>query len=521
MKKINKTILFGLFILIIEGFSFSAHADYKISTSCPEKSEKSQLKISSEVHLIKGREAFTEEFITNTIKQQILYYKSDLKYKTKKEVTDLVFLDQEPQIKIIETKDSLITRRYDIFTVKHRDVQITLPYLKNLIQKKNINKNSLVMSIQYEAEIGLFTCAKESVRNIVKNQTLKAPADPWLAHWLLDKKYLQHVKWNESEFKIPPYFDAEYADLPHPELAWYFWNPQLEGLTKNKKTYKADVLLKDVKEISTTGLAVVESQVLPQQDKLANSMFSSDKPELKATVIFGVTDAKMKQLDLKAIFKKHSSGRIKQWDQVEAELYSWNQKAGIDPGSLFATGFLTNLTHFANRKSLVYEYNAATHLLTVNALLNKSRKPIRINFYFGPTDVLAGLPPAHWQAAYNGITDDDIIFYIGHSGLGENFKWQNIVENAKPRVPASEVAAKSRIIGIFSCYSASYFENDMSQFLNSQSLLILTGSSYTSARGPVGILDWVDKTLTSKTPDSVSLVLPNDFLIYKKAGLSL
>lgn len=508
------------FSTLIILFSTTSFAQISYKTTCPNEAFLVELKINSHVTYVKQHVEEPEAFVREAIAQQVLYFKSDLKYKIKKNVIDLVFADENLSPTILQTKEEKLKINYELEAVNHKDVQLSNKYLLKLIEQKNISKGTDLVNVSYTQPVHMYVCRdKKTVQKVLTNIKLQAPADPWLAHWSTAKSNFKQVKWNQSEFNIPPFFDAEYADIPHPELAWYFWNTQHKGKTKKGVAYKAAQYATNNKHLASALLVAQEFKKLNSSNSLKNSIFASDKKDISATVIFGVTEPKSKQLEIEKMFENNKQGNAKAWKAVHAKLLKWNSSSEIDPGSFFATGFLTNMHEFLNEDSLNYSYNASEFLIELKGNLKISAKPVRINFYFGPTDVLAGNTPQHWSAAYNGLVSDDLVFYIGHSGLGENFKWSNILENIKARTPANELAKHNRILGIFSCYSANYFEQDLSSFLSGQSALILTGSSYTSARGPVGILKWVDQSIVAQNKNvELTHLMPSDFLIFKKIG---
>lgn len=508
------------FSALVIAFSINSFAQISYKTTCPNEAFLVELKINSHVTYVKQYVEEPEAFVREAIAQQVLYFKSDLKYKIKKNVIDLVFADENLNPTILQTKEEKLKNSYDLVVVNHKDVQLSNKYLLKLLEQKNISKGAELVSVSYTQPVHMYVCRdKKTVQKVLANIKLQAPSDPWLAHWSTPMKNFKQVKWNQSEFNIPPFFDAEYADIPHPELAWYFWNPQYKGKTKTGEVYKAAKYAANNKNLASALLVAEDFKKLKSSSTLKNSIFSSDKKDISATVIFGVTEPKSKQLEIEKIFENNKQGDAQAWKVVHAKLLKWNTSSEIDPGSLFATGFLTNMDEFLNEESLKYSYNASEFLIELKGTLKASNKPVRINFYFGPTDVLAGSAPQHWSAAYSGLVNDDLVFYIGHSGLGENFKWSNILQNVKARTPANELAKQNKIVGIFSCYSANYFEQDLSSFLSGQSALILTGSSYTSARGPVGMLKWVDQSIVAEDKNlELTHLMPSDFLIFKKMG---
>ncbi len=513
-----------LFSFLISGLcGAQTNEKFETKTSCPFKSEKYNLQIESEINLVKELYLKSTHFENESIKQQILYYKTDLKRQLQKLGIKAVLTDEQDPIHILGEVEKKMPQSLEINPVNHPDVQVTQDYIKNAIKLKKIPAGEAAVSIRYQTSFNAILCVidKEQTNSLVKAIDLLAPIDPWLAHWMTPSSRQHLVKWEKSEFKIPAYFDSEYADIPHPEFAWYFWDPRFKGKSKSGVSYDAKQELKMIKLINHTKVGVLKSIRMDSTQKISSFIFDSKKESISATVIFGILNPKMLQLKFSEFFNEFSTGENSDWNTVTAKILNWNQKSEIDDGSLYATRFLLNLSNVLKPESIQFKFSQAENLLILSALFKESSKKIKIKFFFGPTDVLAGEKPTHWNAAYEGLAFDDIVFYMGHSGLGANFNWDNIKNNSTLSYPLQAIQKRNRIIGIFSCYSASYFDRDLSQFLGDQSMLILTGSEYTNARGPIGILDWVDRSFRASEPIKISNLSPKDFLIFKLVGLKL
>lgn len=197
---------------------------------------------------------------------------------------------------------------------------------------------------------------------------------------------------------------------------------------------------------------------------------------------------------------------------LSGELTIFLASKDLDRGSTYAAQFLLNLLRAVDVSTFSYQVQDETTLL-ITAQLERSRKVLKLRFFFGPTDVLTpSQPPQHWRLTSDALINDDIVVYNGHTGLGENFKPDNIRNEAK----VSSIASSHPILlAILSCYSFYYYGD---QFLalpgqKPKSMqLVETGSPYTSYRGPLGILQEVDFALAGK-PEDLPLVNKTDFLI--------
>ena len=106
----------------------------------------------------------------------------------------------------------------------------------------------------------------------------------------------------------------------------------------------------------------------------------------------------------------------------------------------------------------------------------------------------------------DGLRKDDIFIYHGHSGLGENFRKENIEKFSKKKIGKQN---QKQILLVASCYSYSYY----SDFAQPDQLLV-TGSDYGGAGIPTGLLSWYDRFYFDQEA-AVPFVNPHDFLILR------
>jgi hypothetical protein len=519
MKTLDLSIAF-----VLGGFFFSPSIWAGLSTSCPGESKSIEVKIESSFQLLTS---LTEgalisssgeagSFLKESAQQHLRFLKTSLHSQLKKKHILITFDDQEPSLSDFSLTPGSLAWPLEIEAVEHPDVSILQAYILKAQKKKSFKVGAEISFISYKGIFKALVCNPKSAQDLFLNElSAMGPADPWLAHWLSPKKDHKLVQWKKSKYTIPPYFDSEYADIPHPEYAWYFWEADYQGSDAKGKAYSASSFVQAGKELSVAKLTTVAQTRLPQFAEAFSLDSLAPEAELTATVIFGIIDPKLEQLNFTKIIQKKPTGGITEWSEISKLLLDWNQRPNIELGSFYATGFLTNLNRILQMSSIQYSYSKKEQILTIKAKLNSSGRNFRIHFYFGPTDLLAGAPPKHWHAARQGLLNDHIVLYTGHSGLGENFSWKNISEFTA-QTAQQKPALSKKIVGIFSCYSFNYFQTDMSQLLAENSLLVTTGSSYTSARGPIGLVDWVDKSLSKMGSKSFALLEPDDFLIFQK-----
>ncbi len=397
-----------------------------------------------------------------------------------------------------------------LFDVVHPDVQIRVPYLIESLKQKQFPTGTEEYIIAYSGEMKFVTCTPNPLL-VGKTLKVNGPRDPWLAHWPERPDLMRDVKWAASKFMVPVYSDSEYSDIPHPEYLWYYWDPGFSGKDLNGIRYDARKLMTQA-DFSQGTFEVIKNQKITGPGIWLDRTGFSDRPSLQATAIFGVLDTKLKFLDIGAIFPKASAifSPIT-WDNVEAALDKAALTVWEENGSNYAIGFLREIPKIFDPASLEIS-RVSPDTFKIRGLLKNSAKPMTLTFFFGITDLLGPITPNHWNLAAKGLSEDDMVFYVGHSGLGENFRLENIKKYSKKSVV---LGPHLKVLGLFSCFSMHYFEDGFYEAAKShpRTQRLLTGSSFVSPKMVSGVIKFVDNLLVGGSAKPLPDVESEAFLI--------
>jgi hypothetical protein len=103
-------------------------------------------------------------------------------------------------------------------------------------------------------------------------------------------------------------------------------------------------------------------------------------------------------------------------------------------------------------------------VVDVEGRLRTSARPLHVRLCLGLTDLFGPVPPRHWRILQRALTEDQVVVYWGHSGIGENFRLAQIEQHLGPGAIAITAAlrrAPLRLIAFLSCYSYMYFGQDL------------------------------------------------------------
>lgn len=161
--------------------------------------------------------------------------------------------------------------------------------------------------------------------------------------------------------------------------------------------------------------------------------------------------------------------------------------------------------------------------LTIDGALKRSGRPVRMNVFHGLTNVFGPVPPNHWAIAREAIINDNVLIYVGHSGIGENLKLAQIAKHtgATHEQLSDEISrAPYQVMAFLSCYSYMYFGQDLMHAGGKGREFVYTGTGYGKGeKGSLAVLDLLDQALVKEGERPVvKYVEDEDFILFKALG---
>ena len=226
------------------------------------------------------------------------------------------------------------------------------------------------------------------------------------------------------------------------------------------------------------------------------------------------------QVNFKSVLESTGSDKSASLKSIADALEKQLTKTPIDQGSTNIVWFVRTLSDLLSPGTEKLSIEAKDSLLIVEAKLAKSQRDVRVRIYFGLTDLLTNADAEYWKSLAYGLGHDDVVLYTGHSGLGENMKLSHLLAaTGLTENDLLRTAPANQVIGIFSCYSYSYFGEEIAQARarvgsGNTTHYLRTSSAFSTELGHLKVLEQIDlmHSTGSRSPASVEFE-PTDFVI--------
>lgn len=411
------------------------------------------------------------------------------------------------KIKILKKSWEHYGRSLDVDPQNGDDTSI---YPKQFSETHHISANDRALHITYEVEQQVYGCGTEQ-KEAVK---IALPFDPQLAFWLVPADRRKEIRFGPHRAVTNPCSYSQMADLKRPSLYWYVWNPIAQS-PANPTAEKQNQF--NCRELLTAGVDYqwLDADFVGSARATEPEWFSqlAAQPSLDVRMIFGLISptTTRKTLDDALLWLRGESGDLR----VNANLLMARLKkarAAGEPSFLAQDPAVWSLLEFTNALGQIADLDkpelkdAGTHFLfTLSGRLKFSQKPLHMQIYFGPTDVIQK-NAYHWPFLLSSLTESSLVFYVGHSGIGNNLDFKRFA--AAVELSLSELEARIsqqpyQLFSIISCYSNSYFSEDYFKFRRRPGLvsdLMLTAQGFYAFLAPAAFLYFLDLNFTSQRP---------------------
>lgn len=391
-------------------------------------------------------------------------------------------------------------------------------YIEAALKRGFVSKDDPAYEVEYSVKLMLADC---SANSFLKLSSAELPLDPFLSLWIEDKKDRAPRKFGPKSLQeVSSCAADDFVNFGNSDQAWFFWSPKNEKQSvdgrKLKCTPKAQGSLynpswqllanvpatKPITKSFFSGNSVFRSTAFFGVIDNANSLKREEFPELKKSL---VTIFK----DCAAIASVPKCSTY--WSQLSQAKY----KSGVlEFGAYNFIIYLKYLFTMIDIKTFEVSSKSEDEeiLVSFSGKFRESKKEIEGEVYYGSTTFNYGptLTKLYSKVLNRSFKDSDSISYLGHSGLGHNFKMQNLTQLWKRDRLEVPIRKKPLWLGLYNCEGFSYFGFDLeSAFAKGSFKLNLTQSSGTEAgaRFPLAQLDVVDSIFQNKSVDVGSRVM--------------
>jgi hypothetical protein len=493
----------GMMVLLLCSF---ARAQTHTYFSCKHEGGEASVRLTGSFVLSRSffqasETAFGKEAVSDAIAQE-LRYAGGAFLRSEQENASVVVDFAEPfVVESVRSEEEPYPLSLQVDAVVHPDVKVTHPYLLAAMKRGEIKKGEPGVKISFQVKFHAMACAGGKDR-LKTNFQMYLPSDPFLAYWLVPAVSRESIQWHQSRFTINPCADQELADIPDPFYYWYFWEPKAVGVSHDGKSFACQSLLKENQELTSVKAEIVSVESPKGKTVQFDRENFNRKNGIRLMAIFGVIDPRGTRMAYSDVLKLAQKKEIKDMASL-LKIATFPQSDPVDPGTSNLIQFLRALDSHLATEGIRITSIPEDDILVVEGALKNTLKKVKVRIFYGETDVLTTASPQYWKSLADSLQNDDIVLYSGHSGLGENMKLENIYQSTK--LTANRIFANApayQLVGIFSCYSYSYFGGEIAQARlktpGRSTDLIRTASAFSDASGHVAVLNDLDPPKTSR-----------------------
>jgi hypothetical protein len=431
--------------------------------------------------------------------------------------TQAVLSAEAPLITLNSLTDTTYGRDLTLDWVQQAPhLEITDVYTLRAVQAGKVSSEDAAVRVDYSVDFGMAMCAPP--RGNLSTLEVPLPLDPWLFYWWVPRSQHRPMRYFQKKAVTNPCADDDFADLPHPIYFWYDWFPDRHGPDDTGQPFDCRNLLKPGRDYFTHSLKFRKTGEANGDFSTLRREFSGKEP-LRVTAIFGVMDHPVTQPDVTGLAAELAPGQPLT-RRVSAAL---QRPQPHERAANLMLNLLWGLRVVMDLGSHAVEVADGNLLITLHGTLKRSGRAVDMRVHYGLSNVFGPVPPTHWKEARHALTQQQVILYVGHSGIGENLRLSRIEENLHldHAAWAQEIASSPyQLVAFLSCYSYMYFGQDMLDLGSRGRDFVHTGVGYSKGdRGALMVLDVLDQALASTgtgplKPD-IRFLDREDFLLFK------
>ena len=366
------------------------------------------------------------KFLELNLDSFVISQKQDL---SKSEIHNLILL----QLKFLHGYFDNYSKLTKLKIIKMNNDRV----LNTKVERKQTTKTKGVTQINYSANVDILVC--ERYKELTELEVI-LPVDPISAYLSVSKDLWELKKYGSLEMKFNPCSSNLIADYKLYEFYWATWNP----FYQNPKTkFICSKFLKDNKFV------VSKMVKLTPQRRDHTTLLDKIKmnKDFEISIVFGILQKEVTgkmidslELKLKEFLLNPKDYNVKNED-----------RRYISYVSLVYT--IQEIHKFLELDEITMERQSLKFRLNMKGIFGN--KKYKFNIYLGPTTTYQSTE-GHLSFLEEVVENSDLIFYTGHSELGESFKLSRL-SNFRDKIHKSK---KNQFYGVLSCSSARYFGVD-------------------------------------------------------------
>lgn len=443
-----------------------------------------------------GANTANDALVTQAIREQVKYAAASLRFDAGARSLGDFYVSVIPEsIERIQTRPGRYPLELAIDDVPHID---TIPYVASALQAGQTRSDDPAMLVSYHATLKAGACLKDPQGRLPAAVDL--PADPYLAFWMVPKEGRRRIRYEKATQLTNPCADSELADLRFPSFYFYVWDPHRIGHDAENHSFACGTRLREGREFSARPLRWEKTPSRGFSTPLAE-LVSRPADPLHVSVFLGTYQPWTVPLDIAAIYSRLVRPGSDLSQTATAMLLDHSLPPAWDGGTRYLVDFLRQIRNvlIIDRESAVKGEHSI--LFSFDGRLWRSKRKVELRVFFGQTSEDARGGGAHWKELAKSLEQSDLVFYIGHSGMGHNLDLTTLADRTHYSLGGKR-RPSYQLIGLITCRGfEEYIETWATALKNTRrtDLLAMTSAQGAVHRVPLAALSYLDRLSVGET----------------------
>lgn len=381
------------------------------------------------------------------------------------------------------------------------NVKVVNPYVRAAIATGHTQRGGPALRIKYSVTWKVVVCAGRPAE--IEQVKFALPFDPYLMYWAVKPSDRRPRHYGNYRGIVNPCVTDSFMIYPDGYYVWYFWRFDESGKDDLGKPFQCTNLLLPERDFFYFTAKLLPGGAPHKRGRVFQVDRMPRARPLRITALFGMLDAKQVVLNFDELME-FTRNRVALRAFINRLEESYPADSTNDSGAEYFRDFVNGVSDLVIPNTSTVEADQPTGVLTLRGKLRRSGRAVEISLFYGQTDLLTTTAVQHWKPFLSFLEHGDILIYMGHAGLGENVRVDNLMKALKLTGEGmNEKLGQSpdyQLLAYFSCYSYSYFGEDVvarrrSAKQGSTTDILFTAMDYGSALGGLAIIDYVDRYL--------------------------
>ncbi len=445
---------------------------------------------------LSSRALLATERAQEIVRAQLSYLHGYFNYDPSMRSAARYILLPDPQVEILSQAKAPYGAEIELDVVNGQS-----PFLGH---PASVSEKADSIEVHYRATATVNVCSQ--VEGLPETVDIRLPYDPALAFWLVPPEKRRPLKFGSAEAKTNFCADVQMADLKSPSMYWYVWSPRSTGTDTAKNPYRCEQELQSGRDYFATQARLQEVKVEPEALRFDELL---RLPVWKISIFLGwmSQEANPESWSRAAEFLKAAPVReiARKWDPKKKQIVQ------LDVAAWALLYVLKNLEQVADIESVGLKVEDEFFIVPVRGFLKNSRQAFELDILLGSTDE-PQKKSRHWSLLQRALQQSDIVFYIGHAGMGQNMSLENLKANlqlSKTELHQVIQAKPYQMLSILSCHATGYFGSDYLKLRKKEGLVsdfMATATDGYLPGVPLSVMFYLDLLKAGQAPSLLKAV---------------